>query len=459
MQAKEKTILVENEETHAVEEVADLFATDFFGAGNPVAENVSIDELPEIEELVSEEAETVVVYQPAKWFSALPKITRREADVSNDLTFFPEGFAEEILTKSAEILARYVARPKAEISFQQLETRENSWENLLLEVSDESHIFHTLALEPQNIFAIGTVNSSFWLALIEALLGGAGKQIETLRNLSPTELVIAEFLTLGILSELNQQLGENSIRLANLNRVAPKSLKNETRGAEIRLALRFGKIESLARFFFPQDFLQNLKTEKQWFSVETSWFKIRRLTEKIETRLILGRTEIDSTNFAFLQAGDVVLLENPELGWLNGKTARLQIGSGQNVGLLGKVHLTQKNNSENEGLLLTLQEISSEKASDEIVRIRMEENLLETDETDNLAVLENIMLGLRVELAGRKMSLEELRRLRVGQIIELGCKPTDAVELVTEKDGKPVAIGELLEIEGNLGVKLTKVFV
>jgi type III secretion system YscQ/HrcQ family protein len=68
--------------------------------------------------------------------------------------------------------------------------------------------------------------------------------------------------------------------------------------------------------------------------------------------------------------------------------------------------------------------------------------------------LEDLWLTVRVELASRRIGLEELARLRIGQLLELGCKATDPVDLVL--DGRRVARGELVDIEGQLGVRVTQ---
>ena len=69
-------------------------------------------------------------------------------------------------------------------------------------------------------------------------------------------------------------------------------------------------------------------------------------------------------------------------------------------------------------------------------------------------LLDNLLLTVRVELPARRISLEELTRLRAGQILELDCRATDPVELVA--DGRSVATGELVDIEGRLGVRVTR---
>lgn len=75
---------------------------------------------------------------------------------------------------------------------------------------------------------------------------------------------------------------------------------------------------------------------------------------------------------------------------------------------------------------------------------------------DNLDQVEpllgDIPMLLVVELGRVQLTADEVIRLRSGQIIELGRTPNDPVDLVV--NGKLVAKGELVEIEGSIGVKL-----
>lgn len=78
------------------------------------------------------------------------------------------------------------------------------------------------------------------------------------------------------------------------------------------------------------------------------------------------------------------------------------------------------------------------------------------DDNDNLAeaepLLGDIPIAVVVELGRVQLTADEVIRLRSGQLIELGRSPTDPVDLVV--NGKLLAKGELVEIEGALGVKL-----
>jgi type III secretion system YscQ/HrcQ family protein len=78
------------------------------------------------------------------------------------------------------------------------------------------------------------------------------------------------------------------------------------------------------------------------------------------------------------------------------------------------------------------------------------------DDDDNLSesepLLGDIPIAVVVELGRVQLTADEVIRLRAGQLIELGRSPTDPVDLVV--NGKLLAKGELVEIEGALGVKL-----
>jgi type III secretion system YscQ/HrcQ family protein len=75
---------------------------------------------------------------------------------------------------------------------------------------------------------------------------------------------------------------------------------------------------------------------------------------------------------------------------------------------------------------------------------------------DNLAeaepLLGDIPMSVVVELGRVRLTADEVIRLRQGQLIELGRSPSDPVDLVVA--GRLLAKGELVEIDGALGVKI-----
>ncbi len=71
---------------------------------------------------------------------------------------------------------------------------------------------------------------------------------------------------------------------------------------------------------------------------------------------------------------------------------------------------------------------------------------------ESAGLLEDITVALVVELGRVMVSAADVMGLRPGQVIELSRKPGDAVDLVV--DGKRIGKGELVEIDGELGVRI-----
>lgn len=69
--------------------------------------------------------------------------------------------------------------------------------------------------------------------------------------------------------------------------------------------------------------------------------------------------------------------------------------------------------------------------------------------------LDGLLLTVRVEIAARRIRLDEIARLRVGYLMDLECRITDPVALLVY--GRRIAEGELVEFEGQLGVRITRV--
>jgi flagellar motor switch/type III secretory pathway protein FliN len=67
-------------------------------------------------------------------------------------------------------------------------------------------------------------------------------------------------------------------------------------------------------------------------------------------------------------------------------------------------------------------------------------------------VLENMTSPLIVELGRVILTISGIGELKTGSIIELSRTPSDAVDLVVA--GKSIGKGELVDIEGDLGVRI-----
>jgi type III secretion system YscQ/HrcQ family protein len=79
-----------------------------------------------------------------------------------------------------------------------------------------------------------------------------------------------------------------------------------------------------------------------------------------------------------------------------------------------------------------------------------EDNLIEAE-----PLMGDIVVPVVVELGRVRVSAEDVIRFRPGQLIELGRSPADPVDLVVNE--KLLAKGELVEIEGALGVRILSI--
>ena len=70
--------------------------------------------------------------------------------------------------------------------------------------------------------------------------------------------------------------------------------------------------------------------------------------------------------------------------------------------------------------------------------------------TENMK--QTVLLPLVVELSRLPMTLQQIGELQKGQVLQLETKPEDLVDLIIS--GKSIGQGELVEIEGKLGVKI-----
>ncbi len=85
-------------------------------------------------------------------------------------------------------------------------------------------------------------------------------------------------------------------------------------------------------------------------------------------------------------------------------------------------------------------------------RTSVSAKVTDTTRQDAAELLNDVPLHVAVELARVPVTAEQIVSLHVGKILELGTAPGDPVNLSV--NGKVVARGELVEVEGQLGVRI-----
>lgn len=445
---------------------ADPFAVDLFAAGGADAggTRAGVGALS----IAGESARA-----PA-WDAALPKVSREEASLSSMLAAVPASLSAAAGAALARVAARLTNTDASGVGFEVLETREEDLSSFAAG-AESPRAFVRVAVEPWEARAVLVVEAAFASAVVDRMLGGDGAATaDTPRPLSTAERAVLEFFCAQLLSALNEEAGEPLFRLETLTDEAGATMRG--RGVVTAVRARVGRTAGVVRLVYDREALSALDESRSPLltGADEEGARLARhaaFCAGADLSVLVGETEVAPADLAGLEAGDVVIVERVFGEWSGGNacaangTLRARVGAGDNVLVVGSARADDGEARSHEGegggdrvdkLRLLVEEVSVSEAREAGAgRLRMEDESESGVESGAEAgLLDNLLLTLRVELPARRISLEELTRLRAGQILELDCRATDPVELVA--DGRRVATGELVDIEGRLGVRVTR---
>ncbi len=173
---------------------------------------------------------------------------------------------------------------------------------------------------------------------------------------------------------------------------------------------------------------------------------------RVELFARIGRGELNLADLAGLRAGDVVVVDELSLRPDRGEdgAAVMKVGAGRAGGFEASVQLADGRYRATltrfaPGLREELAGGAPEK----------ERESLMADEAQDLSgekLLGDVPLEVVVELGRVRISAEQLLDLHEGAVLDLGRGPGDAIALSV--NGRVVARGALVEIEGRLGVRV-----
>lgn len=457
---------------HENEPAADPFSEDVFGSVDRTAVSDPPVDIADTKKPAVERKP----FRPA-WTSGLPKVSRKLLESSFEDEALPDQLPGLFSNAIEEALNDVVFAGSGRVRCK-LESIAEC--DLFAEAADSAragHLAVQIAFEPTQSNAAVVVSGSLVHLIIDEIFGPSGHGRAS--KISPIEIAIVEFLAARIVGRLNDNLDNQFFSVGEAS-VAPIEFFNEHEaGAKACIDLQTDNFSQSFQVLLSRAFLSGLSDAV--FDPDREDARSARLFRSIVSvplRAWIGSTRLDAATLSFLEPGDVVIVEESQLEWNDGSPRgelKLLAGAGNNFVLTGE--LLTDNDAQQSGLRVLLKDISSRKAVNDshTARFIMDEKKqsdVEPDEKidENLEngidpasneiseSLENLQLRLRVELAGKKISLREINGLHAGQVIDLERGPTDSVNLVTDGSDETVAVGELVDIEGRLGVRVTKVF-
>lgn len=466
--------------SHTEENVVDPFANDIFAAKQkPGEENAHAPSPP-----------------PApNWSRALKKRPPSRIGWNELLDDLPADFPARLPTHLTEALQNLLAlAPENRIELLPLMTREiNGAEDFPVDANRSWWLSVAVEQSASEIWI--ELDNAFAGWLVEAALGEQISEQTGWRELTGTEAAVLEYLSLNLVYQSNRALGAPVFKIRSLRRDPPARLAETQKNfREEDAMLLFGwqtihaLLPSIVRIYVTPEALKSLSaTENSLLAAAPRRADEKRFEDHLRdagARLSLGRVDLTASELASLEAGDIALLENHHLNLFGGNLfgrVEIFIGDGEGLRMAGEIlapeaapseafeenaaevdnKILVKNFSANQTwkfVVTDLAQIEKPRAL-ELIMTETDENAggetgLETSDGGNGLAVENLPLTLRVELEARRLTLAEIAGLRENQILELGVRATDPVNLLIED--RVVGRGELVEVEERLGVRITK---
>jgi type III secretion system YscQ/HrcQ family protein len=464
--------------TSQTEEIAhDPFAGDIFAANRKTAEEIA----PEI-----------IAPPISDWTRRLKKFPAAKINWNDLLNDLPLDFSEKIATHLAEGMQNLLNLPaENQIELLPLVKREINRSEDFPHFSKDSWWLKVFTGQTEAEFAV-EIDTAFAVWLVDATLGEMVSEQINLRDLTETETSILEFLSLNLIYEANRALQSPVFKICSIERKIPDNLLAAQKNFaqfDAFLVLNWqivhGLLSSIIKIYLSPFALKNLSArENSLLKSQTNWQRFQNQITDTRALLRLGEIDLTIAELASIETDDVVLLENYQLNIFGGNLfgrAEIFFADAENLKISGEILAPDA------ALPEPFEETSASAHNKTLVRklsanqtlrfvvtglaettnppkfkesmVKIDENLsgegsAETaDEGSGLAI-ENLALTLRVELEARRLTLAEIADLRENQIIELGVRPTDSVNLLIEN--RVVGRGELVEIEERLGIRITK---
>ena len=430
---------------------------------------------------------------PKNWkpyrFAGLEKVSRQQVQLSTRLQWLMPGVtAHGQVSETARARLHEMLEEEVQLTTDYVHVVAPN--KLRRYVSDPAFLA-VLAPQPNKTRGFLEVELGLAHVVIDMLLGGAGEAV-SLRPLTDIEEGVMTYVIIETLKALSPALDPTlpRLRLEGVCRgfdEAVQLIGDEQNLVVVQMKAMFGTHSGYLRVFVPASVVASANPPsdaavRRARRASEAQAHIKRLSAvKTWLRAEIGQVEISSSDLAQIRERDVVLVDQllarPDRG--EGGTCRLKVGMGRTGHLDADVTLVNgRFKATITGISLGEEEMPGLEAAEESAQAAVEggdqgpaepdapeestnpgtdprgskkvEDTLKGSEGAEL--LNDIPLQIAVELARVPATAEEVVGLKVGQVLDLNRVPGEPIELSV--NGKVVARGEIVEVDGNLGVRV-----
>lgn len=358
-------------------------------------------------------------------------------------------------------LGQSVSTEETHVDFRVEGISEASFEDVIKRLATPTPLL-VIGVEPSGRRALVEIEHDLITGLTETIFGSEGSGgNRLLRTLSNIETGVIEFLVLRIIRAMSETMAEYSaitLRLEQLLVQGGQSLKHPEAIADptdpiLQLTARLAVADLLSyvRLYLPYRLLQD--TSDRQMSKDNQLDLLERwlpTVASVKTELVaeLGEIRLTLQELASLEPSDIILLQGVSLRYSAGElTGEVQMRLGSHgAGCFSGDIICEASSVK---VILNRFAASPRVQPEGASMSSEEENLSQSAE-----FVQSVPVTIVVELGRRSMTISDVTRLRLGQIIDLQRIPSEPVDLTI--DGRVIGKGELVDVDGDLGVRILK---
>jgi len=339
-----------------------------------------------------------------------------------------------------------------------------------------------LALPTTHQYVAVSVETSLARAAVYHLLGSDGAPPREQQGLSEVEQGIFGYVMLKILS-ITRSLTENKIEPFILLKIAQnfdeiESYFNHSQYLAISNTCEYHIQRGLVSIFMGKDFLPQFTDHLRYQPVSIDCISSTLLsTIKVPVVTEIASVILKHSEITQLEIDDTIVLEESTQNFENGVfqgpikcwvgesnagmlSATLAISKGRYFLTIDEIFVSQAFPPQKISKSMECrmyQEMDEENTKTTLRQMLTNEDAAEVDQSSdgNLKsqeLVQALPITLSIELSRISLEISSILQLKRGSIIELNRSPTDLVDIVAS--GQKIGAGELVDIEGQLGVRI-----